>query len=121
MRGCYRENAGYLTKLRLDFLVDVSLSSWFVILLAAVAANLPFINEQLFAVIPIGRPIKPFWVRLLELVGFYLLVHGIARLLETRIGNAFAQRWEFYTITACLFIVLAYPGFVFRYLRKHHG
>lgn len=101
--------------------MDVSLSSWFVILLAAIAANLPFCNERLFAVLPVGAQVKPFWLRLLELLVLYALVGGIAYLLEARIGNVFFQGWEFYAITACFFIVLAYPGFVFRYLRKRHG
>jgi len=39
-------------------------------------------------------------------------------LLESRIGNVFPQTWEFYAITACMFVVLAFPGFVLRYLRK---
>jgi hypothetical protein len=101
--------------------VDVSLASWFVILLAVLAANLPFFNERLFALIPLGRPVKSLWLRLFELVVLYFLLRGIAYLLEARIGNVFPQRWEFYAITACLFLVLAFPGFVFRYLRKRHG
>lgn len=101
--------------------MDVSLSSWFVILLAAFAANLPFFNERLFAIIPIARSPKPIWLRLVELFSLYLLVRGVGYLLESRIGNTFSQGWEFYVITACLFIVLAFPGFVFRYLRKQHG
>jgi hypothetical protein len=101
--------------------VNVSLSSWFVILLAALAANLPFMSERVFAVIPLHRLAKPVWLRLLEMVLFYFLVLGAGYFLESRIGNVFSQGWEFYAITACLFIVLAYPGFVFRYLRKQHG
>jgi hypothetical protein len=102
--------------------VDVSLSSWFVILLAAIAANLPFANERLLAVVPIGSIVfKPIWLRLCELGALYLLVLGTGYLLESRIGNAFVQKWEFYAITVCLFLVLAYPGFVFRYLRKRRG
>lgn len=101
--------------------MDVSLSSWFVILLAVIAANLPFMNERLFAAIPLRRPEKTLWMRLLELLILYLLVRGVAFLLEARIGNAFPQRWEFYAITICLFLVLAFPGFVFRYLRKHRN
>jgi hypothetical protein len=101
--------------------VDVSLSSWFVILLAVVAANLPFINERLFAALPFGRPVKSLWLRLFELIVLYFIVGGLAYLLESRIGNVFRQNWEFYAITGCLFLVLAFPGFVFRYLRKHHG
>lgn len=91
------------------------------ILLAALAANLPFLNERLFAVIPIAPPAKSPWMRIVELFVLYLAVRGIAYVLESRIGNAFPQGWEFYAITACLFLVLAFPGFVFRYLRKHHG
>ncbi|QDZ28231.1 DUF2818 family protein [Noviherbaspirillum sp. UKPF54] len=101
--------------------MDVSLSSWFVILLAAFAANMPFLNERLFAVIPIRRSSKPIWLRLAELFVLYLAVRGVGYVLESRIGNVFPQGWEFYVITACLFFVLAFPGFVFRYLRKQHG
>lgn len=101
--------------------MDVSLSSWFVILLAVLAANLPFLNERLFAIVPIGAKPKSFWLRLLELFVLYLAVGIIAYLLESRIGSAFSQNWEFYAVTGCLFIVLAFPGFVFRYLRKRRG
>ena len=100
--------------------MDGSLSAWFVILLGIVAANLPFLNERLLAVMPLGRPVKAFWIRLLELTLLYAVVGGAAYLLEARIGNAFAQRWEFFAVTGCLFLVLAFPGFVFRYLRKRH-
>jgi len=97
-----------------------------VIVLAALAANLPFFNERLFAAVrlparpawlaPAGR--KPLWLRLVELVVLYFAVGLVARLLEGRIGAVQAQRWEFYAVTACLFLVLAYPGFVYRYLRR---
>jgi len=92
-----------------------------VILLAAVAANLPFFNERLFLLIPVGLEVKPFWLRLVELIVLYFAVRGVAYALEARMGNVFPQRWEFYVITACLFLVLAYPGFVVRYLRKRHA
>lgn len=101
--------------------MDVSLSGWFVILLAVSAANLPFLNERVLGFIPWRAPFKSFWLRLLELFVLYFLVGGIAFFLESRIGNAFSQRWEFYAITACLFLVLAFPGFVYRYLgRRQH-
>jgi hypothetical protein len=101
--------------------VDVSLSSWFVILLAVLAANLPFVNECLFALIPLSRPAKSFPLRFLELVVLYAAVGAVGYVLEARIGNVFPQHWEFFAITACLFIVLAFPGFVYRYLRRRHG
>ncbi|GGC18623.1 hypothetical protein GCM10007205_29600 [Oxalicibacterium flavum] len=98
--------------------MDVSLASWFVILLALFCANLPFFNERLFAVIPVRRAVKPVWWRLLELLALYLFVGVVARLMESRIGSVFAQGWEFYAVTGCLFLVFAYPGFVLRYLRR---
>lgn len=101
--------------------MDVTLASWFVILLALFCANVPFFNERLLAVIPTRLAIKPVWVRLVELLFLYLLVGLIARLLESRIGSAFSQGWEFYVITLCLFLVFAYPGYVLRYMRKRRG
>lgn len=86
-----------------------------------VFANVPFLNERIFGLVPRRWITKPFWVRLIELFGFYTIIGGIAYLLESGVGNAFRQGWEFFAVTACLFIVLAYPGFVFRYLRKRHG
>ena len=94
------------------------------------AANLPFVNDRLFAMLPFksaagdrrvaGRR-KPLFVRLLEMFVLYLLVGAAGFALEARIGNAFPPTWAFYAITGCLFIVLAFPGFVVRYLRKHPG
>jgi hypothetical protein len=103
--------------------MDISSSSWLVIVLALAAANLPFFNENLLAVVPLrprGGAVwrKPLALRLLELVLMYFIV-GLAGLwLEARIGNAFPQTWEFYAITGCMFVVLAFPGFIVRYLRK---
>ena len=68
----------------------------------------------------------PEWIhgvhlRLGELVVWYFLVGGFALLLERRAGQIAAQRWEFYAVTATLFITLAFPGFVYRYLLRRHG
>jgi hypothetical protein len=87
--------------------MDIGASSWLVILLAVVAANLPFVVKR-----------APFVARLAGLAVLYFVVGGIAVFLEGRIGTAFPQTWEFYAIGACLFIVLAFPGFVIRYLYK---
>ena len=118
--------------------MDVSLSGWFVILLAVCAANLPFLTERLFGFIPLkaksagdgaaspsaatgGARTKSLPLRLLELIVLYFVVGFLARALESRIGGVFAQNWEFYAITGCLFLVLAFPGFVLRYLRKRRA
>jgi hypothetical protein len=106
--------------------VDVSLASWLVIAVALALANLPFLNDSVFGFIPV-KPLlnrkhaKYFVVRLFELIVLYFVVGALAHTLESRIGTAFPQTWEFYAITACLFVVLAFPGFVLRYLRKRRG
>lgn len=98
--------------------MDVSLASWFVILLALLAANLPFLNQRLFSALPLKAPTKPLWMRLVELIILYFAVGLIARLMEARAGNVAPQGWEFYAVTGCLFLVLAFPGFVYQYLRR---
>ncbi|HVK55095.1 MAG TPA: DUF2818 family protein [Burkholderiales bacterium] len=116
------------------------------IFIALVAANLPFVTERIFFVIPpsvldpkapkqdnpsIGEVVpksktaaektKHLGWRFLELVVLYFLVGGAGYLLESRLGAPHSQRWEFYAITACLFLVFAYPGFVARYLWNPRG
>ena len=96
-----------------------------ILVLALFAANLPFINERLFGLLPIpfstGRPAKSLWWRVLELIILYGVIGFLGRFLEGRIGTVFEQHWEFYAISGVLFVVFAYPGFAFRYLRKRHG
>lgn len=96
-----------------------SAAIWFVVLAAVVGANLPFVNSRLLAVVPLKVP-KNLGLRLLELVVFYFLVGGLALLLEQRAGRIAPQGWEFYAITGALFLTLAFPGFVYRYLYKRH-
>jgi len=50
----------------------------------------------------------------------YFVVGAIGLALETNIGSRFPQTWEFYAISACLFLVLGFPGFIMRYLRRPH-
>lgn len=93
-------------------------SIWLVILLGFVAANLPFVNQRLLAVVPLAKP-KSLALRLAELVVMYLAVGGIGLLLEQRAGQIAPQGWEFYAVTGALFITFAFPGFIWRYLRRH--
>jgi hypothetical protein len=93
-------------------------SVWLVVALALLAANLPFVSNRLLAVFAVARP-KLLAVRLAELVLWYFVVGGIGLFLEQRAGQIAPQGWEFYAITATLFITFAFPGFVYRYLFKH--
>jgi hypothetical protein len=39
--------------------------------------------------------------------------------MEASAGQVHPQGWQFYVITAALFVTLAFPGFVYRYLARH--
>jgi len=92
---------------------------------AILAANAPFLSRRIFLV----RPPAGFgeggdkngWWRVLELLLFYFAVMGLARLLEAKAGQIYVQNWEFYAITVCLFVLLGFPGFVYRYLTLKKG
>lgn len=101
--------------------MNASVASWLVIAAALVAANLPFFNDKVFALVATRWPRKPLIVRLAEMTVLYFVVGVIGFALEAQIGNRFQQTWEFYAISACIFIVLGFPGFIVRYLRKRHG
>lgn len=90
------------------------------LLVSFVLANLPFLNQRLFGIFPLLK-MKSGWMRLAELAVFYFLAGAIGLLLEQRAGQIARQTWEFYAITATLFVTLAFPGFIYRYLLKHPG
>ena len=90
---------------------------WLVIVAALCAANLPFLNQRLLAVVPLQGG-KSLALRLAELVVMYFLVGGLGLLLEQRAGQIAPQGWEFYAVTGALFVTLAFPGFVWCYLFK---
>lgn len=85
------------------------------LLLSAVLANLPFFTERLFFVWAPRSGGKNLAWRLLEIVVLYFVAGGAAWQMESRLGPVHGQGWEFYAITACMFLVFAYPGFVYRY------
>jgi hypothetical protein len=87
-----------------------------VLAVALLAANLPFFSERILLVKAPSAEGKSFAWRLLEIVILYLLVGGLAWLIEGRLGPPHGQGWEFYAITFPLFLVFAFPGFVYRYL-----
>ena len=93
-------------------------SIWLVVVLALAGANLPFITQRLLGVraLPQGKNLA---VRLAELVVMYFVVGGIGLALEKHAGQIAPQGWEFYAITGALFLTLAFPGFIWRYLFKH--
>ena len=97
-----------------------NLSVWLVIAAAVMAANLPFFNQRWLAVIP-RQGCKTLWMHALELVLLYFVVGGVGLALEQSGGQIYPQGWEFYATTAALFLTLAFPGFVYRYLFHRRG
>jgi len=100
----------------------MSMSSQIVILvlLAMLAANLPFANQRILLLGP-HREAKPLLWRLAELVLLYFVIGGVGLALENHGGQIAPQGWEFYAVTGTMFVTLAFPGFVYRYLmhRQH--
>ncbi|RZL03018.1 MAG: DUF2818 family protein [Rubrivivax sp.] len=88
------------------------------LLVAMVAANAPFLNNRLFLLGPRRVPKSLVW-RLLELLVYAGLVFGLGRALEAQLGQNSPQRWEFYAVGLLTFLTLAFPGFVWRYLRRN--
>ena len=95
-----------------------TITVWLVILVAVMGANVPFITKNRFLFVALSEP-KTGWWRLVELVLFYFIAGGLGLLLENRAGQIAPQGWEFYAVTAALFVTLAFPGFIYRYLLKH--
>jgi hypothetical protein len=96
----------------------MSAAGWFIVLLALVGANLPFFNQRLFALVPLGAAKKSAWLRIAEMIVLYFVIGMIGFALEARAGNRFDQGWQFYAITFSMFVVFAFPGFTFQYLVK---
>lgn len=93
-------------------------SVWLVVLLALCAANFPFVSARVLGVVAPQQP-KTLGLRLIEVLVFYGLVGLVGLSLEKQAGQIAPQGWEFYAITATLFVTFAFPGFVYRYLLKH--
>ncbi len=98
--------------------------AWLVLLAAACGANLPFFTRRVLGLValPDGRR-KGLPAELLELVGLYFVVGILGLLLERHGGQIAPQGWEFYAVTAALFVTLAFPGFIYRHLVRNgrHG
>lgn len=93
---------------------------WIVILAACIAANLPFSSDRIFGIGPLLHPYKSLLVSILEFFFLYFLVGGSALLLEKNSGQIYPQGWEFYVVTLVLFIAMAFPGFVYKFLIHKH-
>lgn len=89
------------------------------LILAVVCANIPWISQRfLLFITPVKG--KKEWMRLIEWLLFYAIIGLIAIGLEQKtLGTLHQQQWEFYVTTLCLFMVCAFPGFIYRHQLIH--
>ena len=90
------------------------------VVVAFIAANLPWISDRLFGLIAVKSGYKSIWLCFLEWFILYLLIGMVALGIEKKFtSDIYTQQWEFYVSTFCLFIVFALPGFIYRFDLKH--
>lgn len=90
------------------------------IVVALIAANLPWISDRLFGVISVKSDKKSVWLSFLEWFILYFLIGLVALGIEKKFtSDIYSQDWEFYASTFCLFFVFALPGLIFRFDLKH--
>ncbi|NOL50201.1 DUF2818 family protein [Pelistega europaea] len=65
--------------------------------------------------------VKPVWARMVELLLLVCFIAAVGFFIESYYANRFTQSWQFYAIGICLFVLLAFPGFVWRHLMRHPG
>lgn len=90
-----------------------------ILLLAFLAANLPWFSEKVLYVYPLKSANKNLAWCLLELIILYFLIGAIALYAEHIVyGQMANQSWEFYVVTFSLFLVFSFPGFIYKILWK---
>jgi Protein of unknown function (DUF2818) len=84
---------------------------------AFVGANLPFISDKFLICFSVKNR-KKFSFCFFELITYYFVVGVLGFVIENNFGQITQQNWEFFAVTACLFLTFSFPGFVYRYLLK---
>lgn len=84
------------------------------LLLMLLLANIGWLSDKWLGVY--GQ-MQSLWHRFAVLIPAYFITLAVAYLLERSVmGQVWPQGWEFYSVTFCLFLVLSFPGFVYRVL-----
>ena len=79
--------------------------------------SLPFFLPRLLRTLRM-TPFKAFLTFVAASLLLSVIVIAIAMLFERRTGQHMSQSWEFYAVLACLWVIAAFPGFLWRYLRR---
>lgn len=97
--------------------MDTTQQVYLILALALAFANWPFLSQRLFLFAAVAD--KSMVWRLIEMLIGYFVVGGVGLYLENASGQVARQTWEFYATTGFLYLTLAFPGFVYRYLWRH--
>lgn len=100
--------------------MDQNSAVWLLLVTALVLANLPFITgNRLFLIIKLQT--KSFIVHMLEFVVYFFITGIFGYLLEKKaMGHVAPQEWEFFTVVFFMFMIFAFPGFIYRYNLKNY-
>jgi hypothetical protein len=100
------------------------MTNWALLGLIFFTANLPWFSDKPFDSINLNRSNDSGYSKniawcLLELLILYFLTGTFIWYAErATFGQVAPQGWEFYAVTGCLYLVFAFPGFVYKVLWK---
>lgn len=99
--------------------METNQAVWLLLITAMVLANIPFIlGNRLFLLIKV--PHKSIVVNMIEWFTYFCITGLFAYLLEKKsMGHVAPQEWEFYTVVLFMFMIFAFPGFIYRYNLKN--
>ncbi|MCF7528993.1 DUF2818 family protein [Neisseria lisongii] len=86
---------------------------YILLVLALIFANAPFLTPKFLGILTLNR--KHFGHHLLELAIGFAVTALLAYILESRAGAVQVQGWAFYVIAVCMYLIFAFPCFVWRY------
>jgi len=99
--------------------MTLDIAVWLLLVVAIVLSNIPWIFENKIFLF-IAAPSKSIIISIGEWFLYFLLTGIFAYLLELKsMGHVQPQEWEFYTITFFMFMIFAFPGFIYRFNLKH--
>jgi hypothetical protein len=84
------------------------------------AASLPFFVQR-WALVLKRSVAKPFVLYAAESFLLFTLVVSAFVIWEAQAGQRASQEWEYYAVIVCLWLVAAFPGFVWRFLLQKKG
>ena len=97
--------------------MTIETAGWVLIAWGVLLANLPWLMTRrwLFGLIPLAQ-CKSVWLSLAEWLLYWFLWLASGYLLELKMtGTVQPQEWEFWTTQLFLFMIFAFPGFIYRY------